>query len=1636
MKIGKRGQFFSILIIFILIGIVFCRYGYCQSNNESVPGKNHPGKKPTSINSEWTSNEQWIWQAHLNSPDFHYSSDNEISLSVEQLDNDSRIGYPSLPRFIKLFNALPEDITFHTSGKNLLIIPLPAEIERFTDISKPDLESVYQIKNYTAITTGIYPKEVVSVSFVGYVDNVPLTRLTVYPYRLIANGKQLRYYQDLSVSVSITKNNNLTAIQNSTKNPLFRSIGLDENILQVKRDRRFAKSATHDLFGKELMRIVIEKDGIYRISKSVLIGSGAVISRVDPRTFQMFNNGHEVPIFVNGESDGSFDKSDYIEFYGQRNRNSVGNYEFDPFTDKNVYFLTWGEKIGLRYAEESAKATVSSSEAIVPVDYYYTLHYEENNYFDKLGKVDTHLPSHTRDHWFFNGGINGGTTQSNIFQLIHPNQNTVKRFQIEVGMHGLTYQEGDHTVTVYINNYEAATGSWSGQVPYVIKNAESQVLQNRFLVNGDNKIQLAVAGDDPTSRYDKVHFDHLKVHYHRLYRAYNDRIDFTRPFAMPDGRYHFKIDNFNDPDISIYKIGKSKLRDFSVEYNTRTKNYSVLVEDNIYDDSTFYFVASTEGMMDPLSIQPDTVFNIANNDIGSDLLIITDHRWKHNLSKLVKFYRDINIEAQVVSIRDIYNEFNNGIISPYALKKYLAHIHESWTHKPEYILIIGDSKIKEEESVPAFFFQSYKYGACSSDHWYVVLDEETHIPEFSIGRWPVSTDEELEILIEKRISFSKNSPVDQWRNELLFIAGFEDAFKNQSEDIINRQVPKEFSINRIYINPSSEKTPFWGGSDTLIYLLNNGLTLVNFMGHGGGAVWSDRSLFNSSHIPYLENIERLPFMTSMTCFTGDFVNMTGLGEHLLLAENGGSIGLWGASGVGWIKNDYLLAKPFYDAIFEPGISIGKAIQSTKISYLTDQDYFDYLKLSLVYSYNLIGDPTINLPFPDRQSTLTINEDNPDAGQEITLRGTLPFESGDIYTQLYDSSTYRVFSEPIFQSFSNSIIEKTIQLPDDINPGNTFINYYFRNSNHSDDGHGVTLLSIQGLSFYGFQVQPSNPGKNDPITFSIKTELSDFSTMICEIDTSTTYYEYLDASGIEHIFSFPDGGHFIQLQMIRDSLDNELWNIQSPISIGTPGKLVGVRFIAEDNEQNQITSSVFSIKIKHMPDFSPVSIQQKGETFPELVVTVNYSGDDTLNINSSVFKIEDGNDILFGNKLFQMTPNHKSFVSLPGILGQGWEHFKVVLDPQNLIPERNESNNILTDSLFISTYPLLTNIGTSVDGVNQDTIAWDRFSLYLEPNCVADSSVINISSSTCGAIINQPAYSLLPTESDGQSIAINISIPTLTDTLLQPLWIGISPGDSVDETASIGRWDPYLKIWIKEETRYQNSLYSAKTSKPGKFTLIICQDFEPPKLELSLDGQQFFQNSYVSREPNISIVGEDQNGVLFDTKGINVKLDGNNINFSELNIPDTLINGNYVSAQFRPKFDYGDHVIEVRLSDAAGNITSDEILFTVSDELKLIDYGNYPNPFKDRTTFIYELTRRVEKFKIKIYTPSGRLIKVLEESTIFSTGSDINEGGYHEIMWNGLDDDGNFIANGVYFYKMSAKSRDKTVSSIGKIAKAR
>src|SRR5690606_32002512 len=75
--------------------------------------------------------------------------------------------------------------------------------------------------------------------------------------------------------------------------------------------------------GRKYFKIQIAQDGLYRINFSTLQFALQSISEdianIDPRSIQVYNRGEEVFLYVHGESDGAFNASDYLEFYGERN---------------------------------------------------------------------------------------------------------------------------------------------------------------------------------------------------------------------------------------------------------------------------------------------------------------------------------------------------------------------------------------------------------------------------------------------------------------------------------------------------------------------------------------------------------------------------------------------------------------------------------------------------------------------------------------------------------------------------------------------------------------------------------------------------------------------------------------------------------------------------------------------------------------------------------------------------------------------------------------------------------------------------------------------------------------------------------------------------------------------------------------------------------------------------------------------------------------------------------------------------------------------------------------------------------------------------------------------------------------------
>jgi Ca-activated chloride channel family protein len=95
----------------------------------------------------------------------------------------------------------------------------------------------------------------------------------------------------------------------------------------------------------------------------------------------------------------------------------------------------------------------------------------------------------------------------------------------------------------------------------------------------------------------------------------------------------------------------------------------------------------------------------------------------------------------------------------------------------------------------------------------------------------------------------------------------------------------------------------------------------------------------------------------------------------------------------------------------------------------------------------------------------------------------------------------------------------------------------------------------------------------------------------------------------------------------------------------------------------------------------------------------------------------------------------------------------------------------------------------------------------------------------------------------------------------------------------------------------------------------------------------------------------------------------------------------------------------------GGATENEEELETPPASDVILLGNYPNPFNPSTTIRFEVKSELRGAAfIKIFNSRGQLVKVL--------GVHVNRSGIYEIVWDGTDQNGRVVSNGVYFYTLS------------------
>jgi hypothetical protein len=203
--------------------------------------------------------------------------------------------------------------------------------------------------------------------------------------------------------------------------------------------------------------------------------------------------------------------------------------------------------------------------------------------------------------------------------------------------------------------------------------------------------------------------------------------------------------------------------------------------------------------------------------------------------------------------------------------------------------------------------------------------------------------------------------------------------------------------------------------------------------------------------------------------------------------------------------------------------------------------------------------------------------------------------------------------------------------------------------------------------------------------------------------------------------------------------------------------------------------------------------------------------------------------------------------------------------------------------------------------------------------------------------------------------------------------------------------------------------------------------------LMINGKEIRDWEYVEPEGKIEL--KINYPIWFpvnDTSAVQIYLDGKRIYSESLTFDYDTIDRR-INIQYQTKFEKGEHNLRVFLKDAFGRIPSQPTIdkyFKVTSNLELQNVYNYPNPFSNGTYFTFVLTQVPEEVQIKIYTIAGRLIKEFRLSQAELTTN------FNKIFWDGRDEDGDLIGNGVYLYKVIAKKGEQVQTTIQKLAVVR
>ncbi len=670
-------------------------------------------------------------------------------------------------------------------------------------------------------------------------------------------------------------------------------------------------------------KLGVSATGIYYVSLAELQARGVDLPPVG--SFGMTNRGASVAYAPASDQAG-------IYFYG---RGPAANVERD-----NVYRLA-GESPALTMA---ARANPPAPAPTGAETFLRTLSVEQ----DALA-VPNVFSDPDGDFWVWDYVFAGYGAKSFTFRADGATRTDQASISVRLKGGTETAANPDHHAAFSLNGTPIGEAYFDGLQAH----EATLAFDASLLVDGENT--LTVDGlTDTGADYSLFYVDSFDVRFTSTYRAHANRIE-----CPAAGHAAILIAGFTRPDVAVFDVSDPARPEIVQAPVT-------LLADGTYGATVAstqrraaYYALAPDALGSPARVLPDTPSTLRQAENQAQYLVITTAELKAAAQSLADYRSDLS--SQVVDVEDVYDEFNQGIASPYALRDFLAWARSHWQVAPRYVVLAGDGSydyrdvLGHGDNLIPPLMANTPSGLFPSD---AALASAPSTPELglSLGRLPVTTAGELAQVVAK-IQARESALGEPWVWSTVLAADNPDAagdFPRSSEGVEAR-LPAETPRTYAQVAPGNATA----ARGVLLASLAAGAGLVNYFGHGGYDQLADESLLTSADVAALANADRPTVLTALTCLAGSSAlpGYTTLGEALLRHPGGGAAAVWAPSGM----SDNELAEPLAQALYAALFTgrrvdrLGDAVALARHAYKAGDRPAYMLAI-----YNLLGDPALRV----------------------------------------------------------------------------------------------------------------------------------------------------------------------------------------------------------------------------------------------------------------------------------------------------------------------------------------------------------------------------------------------------------------------------------------------------------------------------------------------------------------------------------------------------------------------------------------------------------------------------------------------------------------------------------------------------